>query len=344
MSEDFESFFLENEEEGEGQDISQSEKEALLESLKVKSNQIFIPFDGLVKEVVHHVKQNYDFIISVNGNKGDGKSTLAYQFAKKADKHFNLARNFIYNGSDYSEFEGKIKNLPQYTPVVVDEAIESLYSQEWNTTLQRNLSKLFTTSRKQNKIVLLCMPFFTDLNAGFRNKLVDLWVQVLGRGVAVVFRRDENIFNADKWNFEFMQKLLSKRGKAGSRSRFLTTNILQNINYLRWNYPNFVGVTTFEQLSEEEEKNYLNFVNDTGKFEFDLYDGSVKTKELKQSLGRAVAWLYKSGADVKKLSEKLNLSVYSVRGLLKREGVDLRRKGKLEVWERAENYMKGGLE
>ena len=172
-------------------------------------------------------------------------STLAIAFARKIGKRkdgqftFCLSRNVLFSPS-FENVQDAIKNLPKYAPIVLDEAIKVLYKLRWHDKVQILLNQFFAICRQENKIAILCIPRFTDLNEYFRNHRVMIWLHVTERGRALVFVKDQNPFVKDVWHFKEMEKKMLKHN-------FNAMTYRGRMKLLKKN-KSFVGVLKFKDL------------------------------------------------------------------------------------------------
>ncbi len=148
------------------------------------------------------VADDWDMVIAITGEEGVGKSTLGVVLSQEMDDRFDWIRSVAYLPS-HKEIEDKFFALKSKQVFLVDEAIKVLYKLKWADKLQIRINEMYATERWQNKITILCIPRFTDLNEMFRNHRVKIWIHVMERGHAVAFIKDEtNIFFSDPWHLK----------------------------------------------------------------------------------------------------------------------------------------------
>jgi len=108
---------------------------------------------------------NYDAIIVVDGNEGDGKSTQGIQIASILDPEFNIDRvNLNPEG-----FMDDLKVLGKAMATQYDEASTGLFSREAMSKLSTTLIKMFTLIRSKNLFIVLCIPDFYIIDKYLRN-------------------------------------------------------------------------------------------------------------------------------------------------------------------------------
>jgi len=191
--------------------------------------------------------------IAVTGEEGIGKSSMAIQLARRIGKRkdgqftFCLSRNVLFSPS-FENVQEAIKSLPKYAPIILDEAIKVLYKLRWHDKIQILLNQFFAICRQENKIAILCIPRFTDLNEYFRNHRVKIWIHVIDRGKAFVFVKDRNPFVKDCWHFQEMQKKMEKHN-------FNALSYRSKLKLIKKN-KSFVGIIQFCNLPIPMQERY----------------------------------------------------------------------------------------
>ncbi len=207
---------------------------------------------GVIKR--DRLKQNKDLVVAVCGDEGDGKSTLAMEVAKETDKRFDLERNVLYS-PNFKEMENKIKGLPPYSVIVVDEAIKALYKLNWQTKLAKYTNVLYAVCRKYNQLSIMCMPRFIDFNEYFRRHRIKFWIQVIDPlslkktdGTAVVFAKSKNFFSDDPWYLRESQK----RVEAYSKSKRMREVEYSSYDWMKVasKSRNYVGALPFHHMDD----------------------------------------------------------------------------------------------
>lgn len=165
-----------------------------------------VRFAAILKK---RVRADWDAVVCISGEEGSGKSALAYWLGKQIDPNFDFERNELFSVN----YEGVLEKVtdPKIKVIVGDEAIKWLYKRLWATKGQIFINQLYTLCRKENKITVLCIPRFGDLNEYFRNHRVKFWIYNLTRGLAVLFCRDWSPFTVkDPWWINENQKIIDR--------------------------------------------------------------------------------------------------------------------------------------
>lgn len=161
-----------------------------------------ITFANILKK---RAERDWDATVAISGEEGVSKSTLAFWLGQEIDPKFEFERNELF-AVEIKDILEKITD-PKIRAIIGDEAIKWLYKRNWQTRGQTFINQLYTLCRKENKITILCIPRFVDLNEYFRNHRVKYWIYCIHRGLAVIFIRDWSPFTIkDPWWMNDNQK------------------------------------------------------------------------------------------------------------------------------------------
>lgn len=161
-------------------------------------------------------EQDLDMLIPITAPKGMGKSSLAIQLARFfVEKYLNIPfgikelKTYIaYNNQDVYD---KVHSLPDYSPLICDEAVRFAMGEDWGKVENKNLKKLFAQMRTKHLIVFFCLPRFARLDSKYREDFSTMWIRLLERGQAVIFQPDLSEV-PDAWH---MKELAEKMGRIG---------------------------------------------------------------------------------------------------------------------------------
>lgn len=217
----------------------------------------------LVKRFQKRVRDDYDAVIAVTGEEGSGKSVLANNLIEEYLKTYCNTREelleefkkYIIFSPNKETVKETIEKAPRYSILNADEAMKILYKQNWASYVQRWLNMLYAVARQENKISVLCIPRFVDLNEYFRNHRVKYWIHVLDRGTAVFSIRDWSPYNDDPWLIKENNKKLKKMGY---RKKFFEFTKEDKINFFK-KLPTYVGVIQFNDMDSDLKKVYKQY-------------------------------------------------------------------------------------
>lgn len=126
-----------------------------------KGQEVYI--DGFLKEKLDNVKyilkRGWDCMSITDGKERSGKSTIDFVMLAYLFPDFSL-KNVAKNGEDALE---KIKNLPNGSPIMVDEGSLIFSSKDAMMKEQRNILKVMDVVGQKNMFFGIVLPSFFDL-------------------------------------------------------------------------------------------------------------------------------------------------------------------------------------
>ncbi|MCM8786859.1 MAG: hypothetical protein NC935_02265 [Candidatus Omnitrophica bacterium] len=260
-----------------------------------------------------------DTTMMITGYPGEGKSVLAREIAKLFDRRYNDDRNCIYSRN---EFMSKIEAFPP-SAFILDEAINLLYKRDWNKGTQKELIRALNVCRSKRHLLIFIQPFFSDMDPDIRKSRLRLWIFVIKRGLAVVFRPIQTLSGEeDPWNLKenniLVKKFVKKYGKVIGTIEgcYRTENFL---SFLRW-----------ENISKEEYNLYEE-VKDRKKYAEDDKEAYYTKEELRKEVLKEIFKVYavlEAEGKIKQgarglMAAQLKISDSTAAGYLKRSRLEL---------------------
>lgn len=125
-----------------------------------------------------NIRDNYlykeqSWIMPVTGRIGIGKSTFAIQACLQVDPTFNLDRVCFLP----DKFKECLQTYRRKA-ILFDEAILGLYSGDFMTSINRDLSKAMIMSRKYSNFIVLAIPNVMRLDKSVREDLISSLVNI----------------------------------------------------------------------------------------------------------------------------------------------------------------------
>ena len=191
--------------------------------------------DRLALMIVRMLLNKFDCFIIIEGNRGLGKSTIAYHLAKKVNNHFRvlakeapeiMAEKFEHNSKNFYRFVPKLQAkatkgrryilykredvLNFYNKwnqiAIADEMINVSFNREFWNDDQKNLIKVLNMNRDHCNLLLSCVPQFQVLDNQIKN-LCKIRITVIRRGLAVIQTPNRTINMKDKWDTANNEKI-----------------------------------------------------------------------------------------------------------------------------------------
>jgi predicted XRE-type DNA-binding protein len=252
------------------------------------SESYVIPLRNLGRRINKTQKEKKDVTTVVTGDKGDGKTTLAWFASAFVDPDFDLERNFIFN-PHFKIVSEKMWGMHD-SAVVLDEGMKALYRQNWFKETQKTLYQMLNTTRITHNALFVCIPDWHDLRGGFMKTLVNYWIHIPTRGLGIVMQKSPNEFEADRWNIKENLKIFRDNTKGMSYANLSDdTNKLVSIHK---KMPNYIGYVLFPKMPPEEEVRYKAISDPSKKAMWDLNEElapeSERQRKLRASLMRAI--------------------------------------------------------
>jgi len=227
-----------------------------------------------IKDFVNIFKKwqenEFDGLVIIDGNRGLGKSTLAYKFARRF-KQFNPYNDLLYSREDIMNALAKKKNHI----VIADEMINVTYNRDFYDREQKKLLKMLNVYRDSKNILISCVPNFFDLDKQYRT-LAKMRIQVVRRGLAIIHTKNQSSYSTDPWDQKVNQKIEAswiKRSVFKPRYNRLTT---------------FRGIIRYGKLSEEAEELYRSIKKEKRGhiFETEMNGNNGKNESTTQFIAR----------------------------------------------------------
>lgn len=223
--------------------------------------------DRIALMIVQMILNKFDCFIIIEGNRGLGKSTLAWKIVKKVHNYLRIiVRETGGLSSPYSKFY-EFKPIMQlrnpmkhkyllykkddvinffnkwHVSAIADEMINVAFNREFWDEDQKNLIKIINMNRDHCNLFVACVPQFQVLDNQIKN-LCKIRITVARRGLAVIQTPNRTIYNRDRWDSANNEKIEREWLKKG-------TGLPQ---YAKLN--TFRGLLKFKALSDNEQRIY----------------------------------------------------------------------------------------
>lgn len=159
----------------------------------------------------------------IEGNRGLGKSTFAFELANKVHRYFRIVQR--ETGGIKSEYKGwyefkplmQLKHPKEHRAIIYtqsdvinfydkwhkvaisDEAINVAFNREFFSTEQKNLIKMINMNRDHGNLLIMCVPQFQNLDNQIKN-LCKIRITIARRGIAIIQTPNRTVYNKDKWD------------------------------------------------------------------------------------------------------------------------------------------------
>ena len=229
----------------------------------------------ICKMIIEMLKNEFDCIVVIEGNRGLGKSTLAYKIANGVNEFhkFTPWKDILYTRDDIiNAFNKRWKSS-----FVADEMINVSFNRDHYSEDQKKLIKIMNMNRDHCNLFVACVPQFSALDSQVKS-ICKIRITVIKRGLAILHTPNRTIYSTDKWDTAVNEKI--------ERS-WLKDNIFKP-KYAQ--LTTFRGIIKFTDLTEKQKEEYKMIkvekrnkimLEEEGKL--DLSDPTTKIMELLES-------------------------------------------------------------
>ena len=208
----------------------------------------------LISIILKTLNNEFDFFIIIEGNRGLGKSTLAYHIANgiarefkkigKKDYQFKPKRDLLYTKNETIRFMHKWNSTG-----ILDEAINVAFNRDFYDEDQKNIIKLTNMNRDHRNLIIACVPEFKNLDNQIKG-LCKMRITVIRRGIAIVQTPNRSIYSKDKWDQNINEKIERSWLEKG----------IKNPKYTR--LTTFRGILKYPKLTDRQEEIYQSVKNE----------------------------------------------------------------------------------
>lgn len=207
----------------------------------------------LVDGIVNRLKNRFDCLIIIEGNRGLGKSTLAIHLARRVAREFkkrgssnykfNWRHSFLYTKKETKNFLNRWRSIG-----IADELINVTFNRDFFDGDQKDIIKMLNMNRDHNNLFIACVPQFQSIDNQIKN-LCAIRITVIKRGMAIIHTQNDTIFSKDKWDQatnERIEREWMKKGIVRPRFHKYTT------------YRGKLGYPALHPTAEEKYQNTKN--------------------------------------------------------------------------------------
>lgn len=209
------------------------------------SNPVFRWSIGRLCKLIEEMQTNkFDVIIIIEGNRGLGKSTLAYHIANRVKTHsFSPKKDIMYKRKEIID----AFNNRWHSTFWADEMINVSFNRDFYDQDQKKLIKIINMNRDHCNLFIACVPQFQTLDNQIKN-LCKIRITVVRRGLAIVQTQNRSIYSTDRWDSGVNEKIEREWLKNGiSKPRYARLTTFRGIM-------NFGDLTPNQRAEYEEIK------------------------------------------------------------------------------------------
>lgn len=115
--------------------------------------------DILAEDIIAHINDEYDSVVTITGGVGTGKSNFGVDLAKTVDPTFTLEERYVYDLLPFLEkLEKEWDQLKPGTCFLMDEATNLANNRNWNDTVNKYFVEFLEMFRSLGLILILIIP------------------------------------------------------------------------------------------------------------------------------------------------------------------------------------------
>lgn len=202
----------------------------------------------VVETIVGSLKNKFDYVLIIDGNRGLGKSTLAIHLARRvarefkkqgsSDYKFNWRNTFVYTKKETKRFLHKWRSTG-----IADELINVTFNRDFFVEDQKDIIKMMNMNRDHGNLFIACVPSFQTIDNQIKN-LCKMRITIVRRGIGIIHTPNQINFSKDKWDQATNEKIEKEWIRKG----------IKNPHYKK--YTTFRGILSFPALHPVSEEKY----------------------------------------------------------------------------------------
>ena len=125
-----------------------------------------------------------------------------FKWSQRKAIPWKAENNVAYDNEDVVQ---KVYTLPQYSPLVCDEAMRFASGMQHQTRDSKHIKQIFNVIRPKRFLMFMCIPEMTWLDSKYREGFSSFWLRMIERGVGVLFEKDKGEAK-DKYHLKELDK------------------------------------------------------------------------------------------------------------------------------------------
>lgn len=166
-----------------------------------------VSMEWLKNRIENMIKNKFDCIMFIEGNRGLGKSTFAFKLMNGLDIPipFKPKRDLVYTRTETLKHLATKKGGAIFS----DEMINVAYNRDFYQDEQKTLLKALNMYRDSCNVFVGCIPKFVELDKQIQ-RLCKIRITIVRRGIALLQTQNPSIYQSDSWDIKNNQKIESK--------------------------------------------------------------------------------------------------------------------------------------
>jgi len=190
----------------------------------------------LVTSICDRLENKFSVEIIIEGKRGLGKSTLAWNLSKRVRREmkkrgsegyvFKPHRDLLYTQKDVMKFFNDWKRIG-----IADELINVVFNRDFYSQMQKDIIKIMNMNRDHCNCFIACVPSFKTLDTQVKN-IISMRLTVVRRGLAILHTPNKTIYSKDIWDEAFNEKIERKWLEKGlTNPKYAQLNLSRVYNF-----------------------------------------------------------------------------------------------------------------
>ena len=166
------------------------------------SYRFYIPDSIKSNEVRIKCPEYYELDIKTGVKKKISGCGETFVWSERKRIKWSAAKFIAY---DNGEARTKILNMPRYSPLIFDEAMNFMAAQDHNKVESKEMKKLITVVRPRRLFMIANIPELMWVDSKYRDIFAHFWIYAIEKGHAFIFEKNKAV-TKDKWGLKYLEK------------------------------------------------------------------------------------------------------------------------------------------
>ena len=155
--------------------------------------------------------EDLDAFTGVSGFKGFGKSSFSIGCCKRIVENY-MGENYgvkavgKYTAYSNQDVQDKVRDLPDYSPLACDEAVNFALGEDWMKSENKELKKVLTKIRTKHLMLFFNIPDLFWLDTKYRENMMGIWIDIVRKGYCTLNFPNLSPGLEDHWMRDWLKK------------------------------------------------------------------------------------------------------------------------------------------
>ena len=160
--------------------------------------------------------EDLDCFIGVSGFKGFGKSSFSIGSCKRYVENylhlpFGIKDVKTYTAYSNQDVQNHVRDLPDYSPLACDEAVNFAMGEDWMRSENKELKKVLSKIRTKHLLLFFNIPDLWWLDAKYRENMMTIWIHIVKKGYVICSLPNLSPGLEDHWMRDWLKLQFKKQ-------------------------------------------------------------------------------------------------------------------------------------